>query len=65
MYAKQILGFERFSSQIRDIEKNCLLMLSQHYHVFFLAVKHQTFILYFLIFFRGSRACAERIKNNK
>ena len=25
-YAKKILGFERFSSKIRDIENNCLLI---------------------------------------
>jgi hypothetical protein len=27
MYAKKIFGFEHFSSQIRDIEKNCLLII--------------------------------------
>ena len=30
MYAKKIFGFEHFSSQIRDIEKNCLLTSYLH-----------------------------------
>ncbi len=41
--AKKILGFERFLSQIRDIEKNCLLIKREFVSTQFLSELHDLF----------------------